>query len=49
MRSAGRVSKREEKAFILSMLFVLIPHCKPCEKKLLYPMDKKPLKSQLAQ
>ena len=32
MHSAGRVSKREEKAFIL------IPLYKPCEKSLLYPI-----------
>jgi hypothetical protein len=40
-RTTGRVSKREEKAFSLSMLFVLIPHYKPCEKSLLYPIVKK--------
>jgi hypothetical protein len=41
MRTTGRVSKREEKAFFLSMLFVLIPRYKPCEKSLLYPIVKK--------
>ena len=41
MRTTGRVRKREEKAFSPSMLFVLIPLYKPCEKSLLYPMDKK--------
>ena len=41
MPSTGRVSKREEKALSLSMLFVLIPLYKPCEKSLLYPLVKK--------
>ena len=41
MRTTGCVSKREEKAFSLSLLFVLIPHYKPCEKRLLYPLVKK--------
>jgi hypothetical protein len=41
MHTTGRVSKREEKAFSLSMLFVLISHYKPCEKSLLYPIVKK--------
>ncbi len=41
MPSTGRVSKREEKARSLSMLFVLIPLYKPCEKSLLYPIVKK--------
>jgi hypothetical protein len=47
MRTTGCVSKREEKAFSLSMLFVLIPHYKPCEKRLLYPLVKKLLTGQL--
>ena len=41
MRSAGHVSKREEKAFSLYTLFVLIWLHKPCEKSLLYPIVKK--------
>ena len=41
MRSTRRVSKREEKALSLCMLFVLIPHYKPCEKSLLYSFVKK--------
>ena len=48
MRSTRRVSKREEKAFSLSMLFVLIPLYKPCEKSLLYPLVKKLPTGQLA-
>ena len=35
MRSTGGVSKHEEKALSLYMLFVLIPLDKPCEKGLL--------------
>jgi hypothetical protein len=41
MSTTGRVSKREEKALSLSMLFVLIPLYRPCEKSLLYPLVKK--------
>jgi len=41
MPSPGRVSKREEKALSLSLLFVLIPLYKPGEKSLLYPLVKK--------
>ncbi len=41
MRSAGHVSTREEKAFSLHTLFVLISLHKPCEKSLLYPLVKK--------
>jgi len=41
MPSPGRVSKREEKALSLCLLFVLIPLYKPGEKSLLYPLVKK--------
>jgi len=41
MRSAGRVSKREEKALPFSIRFVLIPLSKACEKSLLSPLVKK--------
>ncbi len=47
MRSAGCVSKSEEKALSLHRLFVFIPLHKPCEKNLLYPIVKKLLKGQL--
>jgi hypothetical protein len=49
MHTTGCVSKREEKAFSLSLLFVLIPHYKPCEKRLLYPLVKKLPTGQLIQ
>ncbi len=41
MRSAGCVSKGEEKTLSLYRLFVFIPLHKPYEKSLLYPLVKK--------
>ncbi len=48
MRSVSCVSKGEEKAFSLHMLFVFIPLHKPCEKNQLYPIVKKLLTGQIA-